>query len=226
MGSKNVHLVLTQESEIEEYRQDPAYRGAVAIASAMFQLLDHLSLDTRENLCRFLAQSYLTASFEFLSLEHQHIELLTQSRLLFLGFTRSSSLDWRMPLNSIFGFKLAASLGLECVEYTYSSYLGPELHRNTIDQYIRETMGEEGQVLVYIDSRGQVIGLEKIKSAWYVHVVLTYTHESDIHILTSSYFDINIHILPYCHIQIICEYISTYSYSNIYFDVLPHSHNM
>ncbi len=200
MGSKNVHLVLTRESEIESYRQDLAYRGATAIATAMFQLLNNMSLDTRERLCRFLAQSYLTASFEFLSVVHQHIELLTHTKLLFLGFTRTSSIDLRMPLNSIFGFKLATSLGLECVEYTVGPYLGPDIHRRTMDQYIRHTTGEEGQVLVYIDSRGQVIGLEKIKSAWYVFTSCAYSHESDIPILTYSTIDIDIFIYKYIQI--------------------------
>ncbi|XP_037093842.1 uncharacterized protein LOC119113665 [Pollicipes pollicipes] len=174
VGSKNVHLVLRREADIELYRAN-GYQVAKQAAAAAWRQLAALGPERRRQLLSFLHHTRFTAVCELLQPEHQHVEdfsHLTRGELRFIA--------WAPPLESAgeaaaslcgcspeLGFRLADVFGLTTV--TYSVVTGDvEEQLPDVVLEVRKAYGFEGKVLYFVDSDDNVIGMLKKKTVWYV----------------------------------------------------------
>eukprot|EP00053_Salpingoeca_punica_P010053 m.90502 g.90502 ORF g.90502 m.90502 type:complete len:480 (+) comp15264_c0_seq1:219-1658(+) len=168
IGSKNVHIAVRAAADIALYERDATYRVACLIARAVFASLDRMPEPQRTRLLYFLAATHLTATFEFLQVEHMHVELLTKEELLFIAWTPTDLLDTsRLTMfNPAVGLNVARTLGLSTVRHTL-------LPIADLDKRIQQTRSQnfrEGDVLYFLNARQSVIGLMKIKAVWYVYL--------------------------------------------------------
>ena len=171
VGSKNVHMLISDRSDIEKY-SDGRFQVARCVAEAIMNLLDSLSEASMTFLCNFMHHTRLTAVFEVLNPNTQHVEDLShlkQTELRFISWT-SSYEDRKQnsysycAVNPQVGIDLARAIGFKTVQYDI-------IKPNSLDErmnQIRHDYGYEGEVLYFVDSNDNVIGLLKKKTAWYV----------------------------------------------------------
>ncbi|EQC36447.1 hypothetical protein SDRG_05902 [Saprolegnia diclina VS20] len=177
VGSKNVHMAITTASDIEKAiaigttnGQNP-FAGARPVAYGMLRMLEGLAPAKRTMFCEFLWQTRLTASFELLCPNHQHVELLNvpeDTPVLFgFSFPTLGSLDGvEICMNPLLGYALGRYCGVRTVQYDVVPYTGAEF--KAVLSAIKTGYQTEGKVNLYVDGTGAVIGLQKYKTAWYV----------------------------------------------------------
>ncbi|RHY61911.1 hypothetical protein DYB38_006686 [Aphanomyces astaci] len=177
VGSKNVHMVIQSTRDIE-----PAcavgvtipgtnpFAGAKAVAYGLMRMLDALEPSKRLLFEEFLWQTRLTASFELLCPGHQHVELLDvphDTPVLF-GFSLPT-MEMMLPqicVNPLLGFAISTACGVRTVAFQVVPYTGLEF--KAVLTAIKCAYQTEGKVNLYVNGRGNVIGLQKYKTAWYV----------------------------------------------------------
>ncbi|XP_052232547.1 uncharacterized protein LOC127845565 isoform X2 [Dreissena polymorpha] len=170
-GSKNVHLLFKNKADIDNYVES-RYRIATEICHTVMEFLDRLESMQRTELLAFLVASRYTAVFEILSPLHQHVVDLTHLKspqLKFITWTKceleaSEKLQHLNVVPPHVGIEIARCLGLDPVDYEIMEMKDLEPH---IKQ-IRQGFNTEGAVLYFHDNKGQVIGLLKKKSTWYI----------------------------------------------------------
>ena len=171
VGSKNVHMLISDKTDIEKY-SDGRFQVARYIAEAVMTLLDGLSEDSLSSLCNFMHYTQLTAVFEVLNPNNQHVEDLSHlkcTELRFISWTNSyedrkcNSYSY-CAMNPKLGIDLARDLGFKTVEYEVIQPTEIDDRMNKI----RHDYGYEGEVLYFLDSSENVIGLLKKKTAWYI----------------------------------------------------------
>ncbi|OQS06156.1 hypothetical protein THRCLA_01793 [Thraustotheca clavata] len=177
VGSKNVHMAIQSISDIEKAiavgsapGQNP-FAGARPVAFGILRMLEKLSPAKRNIFCEFLWQTRLTASFELLCPNHQHVELLdvSEDTPVLFGFsfsTLNSMPGIEICMNPLLGYALAQFCGVRTVAFDIVAYTGNEF-KNVLSA-IKSGYQTEGKVNLYIDNEGCVIGLQKFKTAWYV----------------------------------------------------------
>ena len=171
VGSKNVHMVLRRESDIALY-DGQRYRVAQVVAKAVWRQLAALDDRQRELLLSFLHHTRFTAVMELLQPDHQHVEdlsYLKEAELRFICWapTFSEEFESFCGCSPELGFQLAKTLGLKTVDH--SVVKGDVMDKlPQLMQEIREGYGYEGKVLYFVDDEGNVIGLLKKKTAWYI----------------------------------------------------------
>ncbi|EDQ86758.1 uncharacterized protein MONBRDRAFT_33624 [Monosiga brevicollis MX1] len=168
-GSKNVHLAFRDAADLAAYRREPRYLVASAVADAFLRHLQQLTPERRGELLAFMAWTGLTACFEILQPSYQHVELLTNTEpeLLFLTFVEPSPAPKTTSLCGLrpdAALELARYFGLKVVKYSVHPISDLETQLNAITQW----HGKEGAVLYYLNDAGEVLGLLKKKSNWYV----------------------------------------------------------
>ena len=171
VGSKNVHMVLRRESDIALY-DGQRYRVAQAVAKAVWRLLAALDDRRRELLLSFLHHTRFTAVMELLQPDRQSVEdlsYLKEAELRFIAWAPTFSWEFESlcGCSPELGFQLAKTLGLETVDH--SVVKGDVMDRlPQLMQEIREGCGYEGKVIYFVEDSGNVVGLLKKKTAWYV----------------------------------------------------------
>ncbi|XP_053402604.1 uncharacterized protein LOC123549145 isoform X2 [Mercenaria mercenaria] len=170
-GSKNVHLLFRNKSDIDRY-VEPRYRIATEVCHTVMEALDEMTEEDRHRLMNFLVTSHYTAVFEILSPHHQHVVNLSHLKrpaLKFISWTKceleaSEKLHHLNIVPPHVGIEIAKCLGLDPV--TYEKVQVTEL--DLFMKQIRKGFDSEGKVLYFLDSDGQVIGLLKKKTTWYI----------------------------------------------------------
>ena len=171
VGSKNVHMLICDKSDIDKY-SDGRFQVARAVAAAILNVINDLSEESVEFLCNFMHHLRLTAVFEILNPCTQHVEDLShleRSELRFISWTssyedRKNNAHSYCAVNPQVGIDLAQKIGFKTVRY---DIIQPTEVDERMDK-IRHDYGYEGEVLYFLDSDENVIGLLKKKTAWYV----------------------------------------------------------
>ena len=173
VGSKNVHMLISDRSDIYKY-SDGRFQVARYVARAIMNLLENLSETCVTFLCNFMHHTRLTAVFEVLNPNSQHVEDLSHlqhTELRFISWTsayedrKQNSFSY-CAINPKVGIDLAKAIGFKTVQYEI-------IEPNMVDERmnkIRHDYGYEGEVLYFVDNDNNVIGLLKKKTAWYVVV--------------------------------------------------------
>ncbi|XP_043223393.1 uncharacterized protein LOC122382292 isoform X3 [Amphibalanus amphitrite] len=171
VGSKNVHMVLRQESDIARYA-DQRYRVAREVAAAVWRLLEAMGEGQRQLLLSFLHHTRLTAVMELLQPDHQHVVDLSHLKVAELRFitwtgTLGDDFESYCGVTPELGFELAEMLGMKTVEH--SVVIGDVMNElPRVMQEVREGHGYEGKVLYFVDGNGKVVGVLKKKTVWYI----------------------------------------------------------
>lgn len=163
LGSKNTHLIIDKAEQIALYPESP-YRVAKIIAEEFMKQLP----SGINGLMEYMWKQKITATMEFLQVEHQHVEKFDfdKSQFRFITFTSNVHLE-QMCLHDFLGsIAIAAKAGMQTVEVTKYAY------KDQDDAFakIRKTYGKEGAVVYYQDNKGDIIGMIKKKTIWYVLV--------------------------------------------------------
>lgn len=178
VGSKNTHMIVRSEEDIENAcaagcsNGGNPYMAAKPIATAILKMLNQLSQEHRSLLCEFLWQTRATASFELLCLDHQHVQLLDfikEDTPVFYGLSLpayDAMPGAEICVNPVLAYELLRSMGIRTVAYKVLSYT-PEVFATTLRE-IRSAYQHEGAVNLFLDESASVIGMEKYKTTWYV----------------------------------------------------------
>lgn len=168
-GSKNVHMLVRQEKDINQYT-GPRFDFAVAVSQAVFRMLNAMTPEKALILLSLLHHSRFTTVFEILQPTNQHVvdlSYLDQSELRFLSFSApygDQSQDSYCAVSPETSFAIAAALGIPAVTFTVIDPAEVENRMNLV----RQGHGYEGEVFYFVDSHNDVIGLLKKKTCWYV----------------------------------------------------------
>lgn len=178
-GSKNSHLILSLNHGAEDLKlySSSSWKVAKLVMEAIFDLFQQIGEEKTLKFVSFLANYHLTANFEMLDPDDQHIELLTNSKPMvrFITFTppfssSSSSQNYLClyPLHAVHVAELFDIPTITCDVFPLS---GSSEERNLkfeqIQNEIRQDVGNEGKVL-YFAAEEEVIGLLKKKTVWYI----------------------------------------------------------
>jgi len=165
-GSKNVHLMFRTREELEKYTEQ-RYMVAKTVAQAWLNQAASMEPEKLKLFCSFLHTTKMTAVFEVLCPDYQHVVSLSHlsaPELRFLTFTLqygAASLTGLPPHTSL---DLASSLGLATATHHIVSCSKAEAQM----EEVRAGYGYEGEVLYFLDKEDRTVGLVKKKTAWYV----------------------------------------------------------
>ncbi|XP_061163447.1 uncharacterized protein LOC133172548 [Saccostrea echinata] len=169
-GSKNVHMMFRTKEDIQKYGE-PRFRIAREVCTTVVDSLDKMGEDAKHRLLEFMAWSGYTAVFEILAPDHQHIvnlSYLSGPELKFITWTKfdlnPTDDDCLGAIPPHIGIEIANALGLSGVSYDVIS-------TSDLDERmtkIRREFDCEGEVLYFMDQQGEVIGLLKKKTVWYI----------------------------------------------------------
>ena len=165
-GSKNVHLMFRTREELEKYTEQ-RYMVAKTVAQAWLNQASSMDPEKLRLFCSFLHTTKMTAVFEVLCPDYQHVVSLSHlsaPELRFLTFTLqygAASLTGLPPHTSLI---LASRLGLATATHRIVSCSKAEAHM----EEVRAGYGYEGEVLYFLDKEDRTVGLVKKKTAWYV----------------------------------------------------------
>ncbi|KAK7498835.1 hypothetical protein BaRGS_00009927 [Batillaria attramentaria] len=169
-GSKNVHQLFRTREDIKRYHGD-RFRIAGEISEVIMDILEQMDPTNKNRLLRFLAHTGYTAIFEILSPDHQHVEDLSHLPGNCLRFITWTSPDLDPTSDSELctvpphiGIEIARALGLPTVDYTILPVTAVEERMTKV----RQGYQYEGEVLYFLDESGEVIGLLKKKTIWYI----------------------------------------------------------
>ncbi|XP_055998001.1 uncharacterized protein LOC130047336 [Ostrea edulis] len=169
-GSKNVHMMFRKKDDIKRYAE-ARFRIAREVCETVVDSLDQMEEETKNRLLKFMAWSGYTAVFEILSPDHQHIvdlSGLSGPELKFITWTKfdlnPKDDDCLGAIPPHIGIEIANALGLSGVSYDIIS----TSDLDTRMKAIRQGYDYEGEVLYFMDEQGEVIGLLKKKTVWYI----------------------------------------------------------
>ncbi|KAJ3102388.1 hypothetical protein HDU97_000595 [Phlyctochytrium planicorne] len=182
-GSKNVHLAIRSENDLKLYKQNSRYSVAVDVVEAAWREF-HKKEVKLEKFLDTVWSRHLTACFELLDPEDAHIEdlsYLTAPELhlyALVSFERGTSSGSYICESPEDTFKLVEGLGLLTVKNSASELKAPSTRKelgadpvlSQIVEEIRRDYGNEGRVLYFLDSNGNVIGMLKKKTVWYIAI--------------------------------------------------------
>jgi hypothetical protein len=166
-GSKNVHLILKNPSDIEKYHE-ARFLTATMIAKAMIDRVMNNNDTNMQKFMDYMEEKDVCACFEFLNVDYQHVEVFDfeKSKYRFITFTSNKNLQQLCTDSFEDSVKIARDAGFETIVVT--KY--PANQQNQIYDDIRSEYGKEGSVLYYFNDADKCIGMMKKKSVWYVVV--------------------------------------------------------
>lgn len=168
VGSKNVHMLIRNEQDVEKYT-DGRFRIASLIGKHFVHTLEHVfSPEKKNEFINYMLKENFTATFEFLQVEHQHIELFDfpASKFRFIAFTFNDRLR-ELSYDLEKGSKAASAAGWETTIVVKHSF---EEQDSLFNDIRFNTYGKEGSVLYYVNGEDRVIGMMKKKTIWYILV--------------------------------------------------------
>lgn len=169
-GSKNVHLMARNAEDVAKYK-DSRYLVAKTVASAVLRKLATLDAMKLQLMLSFMHHTAVTAVLEVLQPDYQHVvdlSHLKKPELQFIAFTlpfdaetNDESLCALEPSSAL---RFVGDVGFDCVQH---QVIPVDEAENRMED-IRRGYNYEGEVLYFVDIHGNVIGLLKKKTAWYV----------------------------------------------------------
>jgi len=163
-----VHLLVANEANIDQYT-DSRFVIAKMMAHYMMKIMKtQLQPNERAEFIRYMLKNNLTATFEFLQVEHQHIEVFdfSASKFRFIAFT-SHEQAAELCFDIVKGAQIARQAGWETTTISEHSFAEQD---NLFNDIRVHTYGKEGSVLYYANREGRVIGMMKKKTIWYIIV--------------------------------------------------------
>ena len=155
--------------DIEKYTE-PRYVIAKVVARAAMKTIESIPGDKLSILKQLLFLTKMTAVCEVLQPQYQHIvnlSYLAEPRINFLMFTSNATKEETSSFTAIaphYGLMLAHSLTFHIPTFKVISV-------NSVSSRYREVrncLEKEGDVFYYITNDAKTIGLNKVKSAWYI----------------------------------------------------------
>ncbi|CAH0493708.1 unnamed protein product [Peronospora farinosa] len=131
-----------------------------------------LSSHNRNVLCEFLWQTRATASFEVLCPSHQHVQLLdylSEDTPVFYGLslmTFDCLEGTEICVSPVLLYEFMRKLGIHTVTYEVVAF-NADAFEATLE-LSKGAYQHEGDVYLFLDEAGTVIGMQKHKSVWYV----------------------------------------------------------
>ncbi|CAL4108594.1 unnamed protein product [Meganyctiphanes norvegica] len=171
-GSKNVHMLIGCEEDIEKYEGE-RFKNAKVIAKAVWKHALKLQEKHRQILFSLLHHTKCTVVCEILLPDHQHIVNLSSIKeptLCVLSVTPTVSDDAQLSLTALpphHCLELFTALGFAAAPY----HIIEKTNVNEFIQRSRKEINKEGHVLYYLKSSNgyeNVIGMAKTKTIWYV----------------------------------------------------------
>ncbi|XP_045626083.2 uncharacterized protein [Procambarus clarkii] len=168
-GSKNVHMLIKEAKDIDQYYGD-RYGVAKIVARSVCETLDALEDKKRHLLFTLLHYTKCTVFCEVLQPLHQHIvniSHLDQPQISVISFTSTATTGTETSLTAIpphLALDLSVSLGLSSTTYSVISPQEVFERRNMI----RGSINNEGEVFYFLNENDETIGLAKVKSTWYI----------------------------------------------------------
>jgi len=168
-GSKNVHLLFQNKEDIDLYTEG-RFMVAKMVGESWLRQIKAMDNDKLNLLLNFMNVSKLTAVFEILCPDYQHVvdlSFLKEPTLKFLTLTGQYSKQEKEKLCAVppdACIEFAKTLGLETANYETIPATEADKRMNDI----RGGYGYEGEVLYFLDEHDETVGLLKKKTAWYV----------------------------------------------------------
>lgn len=165
VGSKNRKMLVRAESDVERHIGEE-YQFARPIADAWFALLKQIGPDKVAALQQFLTETELTLTFEAERVEHQHIVLLEETRLVLIGLT---SIMQPTGLHPAVTYAVARFFddAMHCVAGDLGEYPMSDAEK-TCARIASLRWDVEGCVLYFLDEKKRVVDMKKVKSQRYV----------------------------------------------------------
>ena len=181
-GSKNSHLIVSLEHGEEDINLYPSspWKVAKLTMKAIFRLFNQIGKENTMKFIKFIADWHLTAIFETLDPEDQHIELLTneEPEVRFITFTAAWKGDSSVNNNNqlcmypLYAVNVAKSYGIPTIKCEVVQLPKDESERKNVfaefESSVRLDFGNEGRVLYFATDDKEVIGLLKKKTVWYI----------------------------------------------------------
>lgn len=181
IGSKKSHIMINKESDIDLYTND-RFNVCKKFAKQVWKILyTKLTPEKRNILYDILHYTKITAICEILQSNYQHIVLidndndLYEDKIIFLNFTLpfindnnniESNGDILKSLTAFpphIAIKIMNVLGFTCA--TYKIF---DINDNISLENIRLETNSEGKVLYYLNKENETIGMQKLKTIWYI----------------------------------------------------------
>lgn len=163
-GSKNVHMLFRNDQDLSKYDlKSKRFTFAIEICRRIIS-----SLLINKSLFDFIIRNNMTAVFEYLDSNHQHVEDLSYLDNSILKFITWISCDLnndslcRFPSDS--SINIARCFDLDTIKYEVIGIKDLSSHVNNV----RTIHGIEGEVLYFLDEKSRTIGITKIKTKWYI----------------------------------------------------------
>ena len=176
VGSKNNHVMIKSESDIELYTDD-RYVVSKQFARIVWKMLQNLSPPNRNALYDIFHYTEVTAVCELLQPNYQHIVKIsnTESKVVFLTFTPTfyglddddinKSLTFLPPHLSL---RIMNILDIPCAPHRIMIIDDDKKYREEIEN-IRSNINSEGRVFYFLNNnKDETIGLSKVKTVWYI----------------------------------------------------------
>lgn len=171
LGSKNVHMVVSTRSDVSKYT-DSRFMVAKTVAESTLDMLASMQEADLEMLLNFLHHTKATGVFEVLQPHYQHVvdlSYLESSSLRFITWScvyreekKATAESYSLRPDAAIDF--ARRLGMKTVDYEVVHVEDAEKRMDKV----RKDYGYEGEVFYFVDSKSNVIGLLKKKTAWYI----------------------------------------------------------
>ncbi|XP_037784031.1 uncharacterized protein LOC119580142 [Penaeus monodon] len=168
-GSKNVHILIRNADDIDKYEGE-RYFVAKQVARAVCDTLKRLEENPRHLVYSFLHHTKCTAVCEILQPNYQHIvnlSYLEEPQLNVITFTSTLSNENELSLTALpphYTLEVLSVLGFQTP--SYSTVLPKDMASH--QHKVKTLLNSEGEVLYYINDKGDTIGMAKVKSMWYV----------------------------------------------------------
>nr|BDT62895.1 MAG: hypothetical protein [Trachysalambria curvirostris majanivirus] len=168
-GSKNVHMLIKEKSEINLY-DGQRYDIAKVVAETVCDVLDGLQPRVYQLICSLLHHTKCTVVCEILQPNNQHIvdlSYLEKTKLMVIALTSTfmdkneSSLTALPPHHAL---DMMSCLGFSCVPYKITAPSSMKKHK----EMVRNQLYKEGEVAYFINMDKETIGIVKIKTKWYI----------------------------------------------------------
>ncbi|CAI5734413.1 unnamed protein product [Peronospora farinosa] len=179
LGSKNTHVLARTINDIEcatenQKKTDVSdtFFAPTIVAAAILRMVIGLSSHNRNVLCEFLWQTRATASFEVLCPSHQHVQLLdylSEDTPVFYGLslmTFDCLEGTEICVSPVLLYEFMRKLGIHTVTYEVVAF-NADAFEATLE-LSKGAYQHEGDVYLFLDEAGTVIGMQKHKSVWYV----------------------------------------------------------
>lgn len=171
-GSKNVHMLVRNESDIDKY-VDGRYHICKKIAKTAWKTIQSLPPENLETLKNLVNDTHGTLLAEILQPDYQHVVPLRNSdpELCFITLTPTyeksgaRSLTAKPPHEIL---QLLKSVGLRTTAFQIVD--GDMDLLPKITEEIRSLVNSEGEVLYLMDGEDNTCGMIKIKTYWYIQL--------------------------------------------------------